>query len=123
MKLSTRIRNTRLRAGLSQAELAERLGVSRTAVCNWESSKGRTQPSGERLAQIATLAGVSWDWLATGRGHATLSPENVPTAYAEFVEDPDERRLLEGFRASHEKVRMAMLAIADIQLPAHSAKR
>src|SRR5690606_39671661 len=44
MKLSTRIRTARVRAGMSQADLASSLGVSRSAVGNWESAKGRVFP-------------------------------------------------------------------------------
>lgn len=122
MRLSTRIRTARRRANISQADLAESLGISRTAVANWESDKVRTGPSTARIAEIATLTGVSWEWLATGRGHATVSLEIIPAVDADFIDDPIERRLLEGFRAGNEPMRRALLTIAEAQLPARWAK-
>ena len=59
MKLSTRIRTARVRAGMSQADLASSLGVSRSAVGNWESAKGRVFPSTERLSELAMASGVA----------------------------------------------------------------
>ncbi|MGY1410472.1 MULTISPECIES: helix-turn-helix transcriptional regulator [unclassified Luteimonas] len=117
MRLCTRIRTARRRATLSQAELANSLGVSRTAVANWESDKVRSCPSGERIAEIAVLAGVSWEWLATGRGPAAVSTEAVPAVDADFVDCPIERTLLAGFRAGNEPIRRALLTIAEAQLP------
>lgn len=116
MRLCTRIRTARRRANLSQAELATRLGVSRTAVANWESDRVRSCPSGERIAEIAVMTGVSWEWLATGRGLAAVQAEAVLAADADLVDDPIERTLLAGFRAGNEPIRRALLTIAEAQL-------
>ena len=117
MKLSTRIRTSRVRAGLSQAELAEALGVSRSAVGNWESARGGVHPSSERLAELALATGVSYEWLATGRGTPQAPSDGIPAADAEFVDDPVERRLLEGFRACSEQFRQAILTVVEAQSP------
>jgi len=50
------IREQRERKGLSQAELAERVGVSRVSVVAWEGD--RATPSDERLAKLAEFFGV-----------------------------------------------------------------
>jgi phage repressor protein C with HTH and peptisase S24 domain len=50
---------------LRQEELAARLEVSRGAVGNWELGKGIKR---DNLAKIAEMAGVSIDWLVSGRG-------------------------------------------------------
>lgn len=117
MKLSTRVRTARVRAGMSQAELAQALGVSRSAVGNWESAKGRVFPSSERLSELALATGVSYEWLATGRGTPQTSSEGIPAADAEFVDDPVERRLLQAFRASSEPFKQAILVVLEAQLP------
>lgn len=117
MKLSTRIRTTRVRAGLSQAELAESLGVSRSAVGNWESARGGVHPSSERLAELAMATGVSYEWLATGRGTPVTPSDGIPAADAEFVDDLVERRLLQGFRACSEPLKQAILVLIEAQLP------
>lgn len=113
MKLSVRIRTARLRAGLTQSDLAQKLGVSRTAVVNWESGTNPARPSGERLEGISHLTGVAWEWLATGRGAATLSPDSILAADAELVDDPVERRLLQAFRSRDANVRQAVLILLE----------
>ncbi|MDO4679667.1 MAG: helix-turn-helix transcriptional regulator [Aerococcus sp.] len=55
-ELGARIRTIRKNYGLSQKELADRLGVGVSAVSNWE--KGRNQPSNENLKKIAEMGNV-----------------------------------------------------------------
>lgn len=49
----------RIRAGISQAELARRLFVSRQAVSGWEA--GDIWPTPDRLPKIAEILGCSID--------------------------------------------------------------
>ena len=60
MTLREKLIVSRNKAGLSQMELAERLGVSRQAVSRWES--GDTT-SVDKLKTLARIYGVSLDWL------------------------------------------------------------
>lgn len=113
MKLNVRIRTARLRAGLTQSDLAQRLGISRTAVVNWESASNRARPSSERLEEICRLTGVTWEWLATGRGRATMSTDIILAADAEFVEDPIERRVLQAYRSCNGTSKQALLALVE----------
>jgi transcriptional regulator with XRE-family HTH domain len=50
------IREARLRARLSQAALAERLGTSQSAIARWEA--GGTEPSLETLARVVRACGL-----------------------------------------------------------------
>lgn len=59
--LSSRIRELRERAKLSQAKLAEMMGVSQTAVYKWEN--GQSEPDVNKLRQMAALFDVSMDEL------------------------------------------------------------
>nr|WP_317407972.1 helix-turn-helix transcriptional regulator [Fournierella massiliensis] len=59
--LSSKILNLRKQNGLSQEELAERLGVSRQAVSRWEA--GSTQPDASNLLQLSKLFRVTADYL------------------------------------------------------------
>lgn len=100
MYLSDRIRSARMAAGLTQHQLALLVGVSRGAVANWE--RVGTAPRSEKLRLAALATQVSFEWLATGRGPRIVDSElrtcSIPTAYAEFVEDELELRLIRVFR-------------------------
>ena len=58
------IKALRRAAGLSQEQLADRLGVSRQAVTKWETSIGT--PDLDNIVAVARLFGVSTDYLLTG---------------------------------------------------------
>jgi len=70
-RLSGRVRFARLLANLTKAELARRVGVCLSAAVQWELPKG-TSPTVNNLVKIATIAGVAFEWLATGRGSPKL---------------------------------------------------
>ncbi|MBS7532095.1 helix-turn-helix transcriptional regulator [Ancylobacter sonchi] len=74
MTVGNRILAIRKEAGLSQAEFAKQLGVSRGAVGNWEHDKGIKT---ENLLSIADRFGRSLDWLSGNSpdGRADTSPE------------------------------------------------
>lgn len=120
-----RIRQARRHAGLSQAQLAEAVGVHRSAVSHWETPEGR-QPSAGHLRGIVLATGVSFEWLATGRGEMLLSADtlldSVSAAEAELVDDPQERRLLEAFRHAPVRARVPLLELAE-QLAAQRMPR
>lgn len=70
--LKDRIRHARLTSGHSQAALAEKVGIQRSAVAQWERVDG-SRPTVENLCKVATITSVRFEWLATGRGHRTLT--------------------------------------------------
>lgn len=51
----------RVNAGLTQKELAEKLGVSNTTIVNWE--KGKTEPTYPQLIKISELSGIPLDFI------------------------------------------------------------
>lgn len=61
MKLSERIKENRIRCGLSQEKLAELMDVSRQAVTKWE--QGKSAPSTENLFRLADIFGTTVDLL------------------------------------------------------------
>ncbi len=63
---TARLRRALKRAGITQALLAKRLGIDRSAVCNWLG--GRSIPKGEYLLQMPDILNVDGHWLLTGRG-------------------------------------------------------
>lgn len=61
MNLSNKIYEMRKAQGLSQEQLAEKLGVSRQSVSKWES--GESMPELERLVEISKFFNISTDYL------------------------------------------------------------
>ena len=61
MTLDKKLARLRKKEGLSQAEVSEKLGVSRQAVSRWES--GDSKPSTENLQAICRLYNVQMDSL------------------------------------------------------------
>ena len=76
MKLSEKIIRLRKGRGLSQEELAERLGVSRQAVSRWES--GTALPDAGTLRQISRLFEVSADYLLDEEQESPKVPAAAP---------------------------------------------
>ena len=59
--LNERIKELRILHGMSQVDLAARLGISKQSVSNWENDN--IQPSIEMLLKLARLFSVSTDYL------------------------------------------------------------
>ena len=66
---------------------------------------------------LALATGVSYEWLATGRGTPLAPIDGIPAADAEFVDDPIERRLLQAFRSGSDQFKQAILVVLEAQLP------
>ncbi len=116
MNSQDRIRLARRHAGLSQAKLAEAIGVQRSAVSHWESPQGKN-PSVDHLRAVAMIAGITFEWLATGRGKMQLSEDavldSVSAADAILVEDRAELRLIQAFRLASPRIRVALVEIVE----------
>lgn len=61
MQLHQKLKDSRLKAGLTQEALAQELGVSRQTISNWES--GRTYPDISSVLKLSDLYGLSLDEL------------------------------------------------------------
>ena len=79
MTLSEKIAYCRKRAGLSQEELAERVGVSRQAVSKWE--LGDAAPEVGKLLALAKVFGVTTDWLLSEEDPAPDESAPPPAAH------------------------------------------
>ena len=109
MTLREKLIASRNKAGLSQMELAERLGVSRQAVSRWES--GDTTPTMDKLKALAKLYGVSLDWLFGD----TADGEPPEAAKPEAGRTPDEAPVgKEGEKK--QKIRAIAIALAIVVL-------
>lgn len=64
-------------AGMNQADLALKAGVSQAAVSKW--LKG-TIPKGDQLHAIAISLFVTMEWLLTGQNPGEAAPSGIQTA-------------------------------------------
>ena len=120
--LSDRIRRARRRALLSQSALAARVGVTASAVAQWEHPDG-TSPALPRLQAIATATAVNFEWLATGRGRQQRGgkPESaeIPAVKLDlFALDETEETLLRRFRALSPRARQMLVGFLQELRPA-----
>ncbi|MGB3315968.1 MAG: helix-turn-helix transcriptional regulator [Albidovulum sp.] len=90
-----RLAAAREAAGLSQAELAQRLGVKTRVVEHWEADA--KEPRANRLQMLAGMLGVSLMWLLTGEGDGV-----------EMTEEGDDSAEIKGVLAEIREVRAAM---------------
>ena len=79
MELYEKLYELRRASGMSQEELAEKLGVSRQAVSKWES--GATQPELPKLIELSKIYQVSVDALLSLE-HAKEQQDSTPAAPA-----------------------------------------
>ncbi|MDO4325146.1 MAG: helix-turn-helix domain-containing protein [bacterium] len=93
-------KNMRVSSGYTQAEIAEKLGVSRSTIGMYET--GAREPDFETLEAIADLFNVDTDYLLGRTNKTTLLPETVGHYYMndetreiaqEVFENPDLRSL------------------------------
>ncbi|WP_111731807.1 helix-turn-helix domain-containing protein [Roseovarius amoyensis] len=69
-----RVAGARERAGMSQSELAKRLGVKLKTLKGWENDL--SEPRANKLSMMAGLLNVSLLWLLSGEGDGPTSPED-----------------------------------------------
>lgn len=86
MNIGERIIALRKERGISQAELAKRLNVSRQAVSKWE--QGSSSPDTAKLIQLAEILDTEVEYLATG---THPEPSSVVLNVVETVERVEEK--------------------------------
>lgn len=122
-----RVRQARRAAKLSQVELAERVGVHRSAVAQWE-SVGGCHPTVENMARIAIATAVSFEWLATGRGRMKyqsdfLPGDEVPAVLLDYAaQGESEVRALAGLRRLDNPQIEAVVELIERLGKAHALK-
>jgi transcriptional regulator with XRE-family HTH domain len=115
MSLASRIRRARTLRAMSQSELARKLKVHRSCVGHWEGVHN-SSPGHARLVGVAKVLGVSFEWLATGRGALKLGhdpADDIPAAFGKLVDDPDTLRMLRAWELIPSRSRGALLEIAE----------
>lgn len=112
--LGPRIAALRREAGLSQAELAQQLGVSPSAVGMYE--QGRREPSMDMLVQLARIFQVSTDFLLTGSATSVPETDRLNRAMSDILCMVDARLDQRGKRP-FSKQELAVLMAAILMEP------
>ena len=73
--LYEKIKNLRFHSGMSQVQLAERLGITKSAVNAWE--MGTNSPSLSYIIRLAQVFGVSTDYLLGVNERLTVDITNL----------------------------------------------
>lgn len=96
-----RLAGAREAAGLTQEELAQRLGVRLTTLQNWE--EDLAEPRGNRLQMLAGMLNVSLAWLLTAEGDGLADPNAAAPLTGEA----------EAALAELQRLRAGAVALAD----------
>ena len=87
IEIANRLVQLRREQGLSQEELASKLGVSRQAVSKWE--RAESSPDTDNLIALARLYGVSLDELLLHMPGLVWLPAGEPAAAAAAAPEPE----------------------------------
>lgn len=71
-----RLADARQAVGMSQEDLARRLGVKRSTLVKWENDL--SEPRANKLSMVSGLLNVSLRWLLTGEGEGLPPPGDSP---------------------------------------------
>lgn len=116
MEFSEKLMGLRRRQGLSQEQLADRLGVTRQSVSKWEG--GAAMPELAKLVALSELFGVSVDYLVKDYLEAPETAEGEDPARAERLEQKvdDLTRYIRGtIYAYDSKLRIFGLPLVSIR--------
>jgi len=96
-----RVAGAREAAGMTQSQLARRLGIKKITLSGWE--QDLSEPRANKLSMLAGLLNVSIVWLLTGEGEGMTAPAD------DAVTAPD----FSGVLAELREIRTAMRANAE----------
>jgi len=98
-----RVAGAREAAGMTQTQLARRLGVKKSTVVAWENDL--SEPRANKLSMMAGMLNVSIMWLLTGEGEGMDAPDVAEAADMELAPLVAELRAIRGeMRASSERL-------------------
>ena len=121
-QLRQRLQVARVSAGLSQADVASRLGVARPTISQIES--GKRGVSGLELAQLARLFGRPMDWFVAEDG-ARAPDEDFITVLVRAVElQPEDRAAALEFQSlcrSYRELEQLVNMHVTLEMPDYSA--
>ncbi len=78
-----RVAAAREAAGMTQGQLARRLGVKKSTLMGWE--QDLSEPRANKLSMMSGLLNVSMTWLLTGEGEGMSEPGDVELVTEDFA--------------------------------------
>ena len=81
--LSKRIYELRLSFGWTQVQLAQKLGITKQTVSNWENDN--IQPSIDMLIKISKIFNVSTDYLLGLTPTNSINVDGLPTEFVSHI--------------------------------------
>lgn len=97
-----RVAAAREAAGMTQGQLARRLGVKKSTLMGWE--QDLSEPRANKLSMMSGLLNVSMTWLLTGEGEGMSEPGDVELVTEDFASLLSELRDLRSeLRASSDR--------------------
>lgn len=75
MEFSERLKDLRKQAGLTQVDVARKLGISQQAYASWE--RGAKKPTQENLVKIAQILNVSVDYIVGNLQETSDELDNI----------------------------------------------
>ncbi|WP_298936710.1 helix-turn-helix transcriptional regulator [uncultured Ruegeria sp.] len=97
-----RLAGAREAAGMTQSQIARRLGVKKATIAAWENDL--SEPRANRLSMMAGMVNVSIVWLLTGEGEGTDAPLDADDTNLDLAGAVAELRAIRGeMRASSER--------------------
>lgn len=89
-----RVAAAREAAGMTQAQLARRLGIKKATLTGWE--QDLSEPRANKLTMMAGVLNVSMSWLLTGEGEGMTEPAAEGVDLGDFAAILRELRELRG---------------------------
>lgn len=111
--LGTKIKELRVKEGLSQERFAQEIGFSQAAISAWENSS--REPGAFALIKLAKFFNTTVDYLLNG---TTKKAPAASQLEEKFIQNPslDEQHLLEVYRKLNKKNQAHVTAYAEIRL-------
>ena len=109
MEFSTKLRNLRIQRGLTQMELAERIGTSQSSITSWE--QARREPDFRTIAKIADYFGVPMTALLPSSDD--LDDSYINTIAETLHQNPKMKLLFDHTKNFSEKDLDAILAVVE----------
>lgn len=123
MTFAEKLKSIRKQAGMSQEQLAEKLGVSRQAVTKWETDAGI--PDIENIMAISALFDISIDELLSNEKRTKKPTEYLFESITEYDIDEQKRLdmkfggakqfVLSGYEGEKIRVRLASNTLSTLQ--------